>query len=207
LGIDSEFAMIESVMTVIKDSGYAGDMSHPKLAAIVCGVSYMLGLIFITDAGIYWFNLFDYYSCVVVMFFVCGLECYGLMWAASGSAVIKFKSEVLTHTGITLPAWLTFLWKWVCPFVLMGISVLTFLDNPDLMGAEESQRFPMGSGYLPAWSIKLGWILGVSPLIVCFATMICPDGDIKRRFKDLSTNPLRKKETDSSEDSSSSDSS
>merc|ERR1719401_3003662 len=57
LGIDSEFAMLESVMTVVHDSGYAPGLSKPKLAAIICGVSYVLGLIFITKGGIYWFNL------------------------------------------------------------------------------------------------------------------------------------------------------
>jgi SNF family Na+-dependent transporter len=179
LGIDSEFAMIESVMTVLKDSGVAGNMSHPKLAAIVCGVSYFIGLIFITDAGIYWFNLFDYYSCVVVMFFVCGLECFGLMFAGGGSAYHRFKSEVLVHTGITLPAWLAFLWKWVCPTALVLIMIITLFDNPDLMGANESVPFPEGEGYLPAWSVKLGWMLGASPLVACFAILLCSDGVIK----------------------------
>jgi len=204
LGIDSEFAMVESVMTVLKDSGYAGNMSHPMLAAIVCGVSYILGLIFITDAGIYWFNLFDYYSCVIVLFFVCGLECAGLMFVAAGSGFVKFKAEVLAHTGITIPWWLSALWKWVCPAVLVGITIVTLLDNPDLMGATTSKPFPEGSGYLPIWSIKIGWLLGASPLIVCFAILILSDGAVGRMGKRISGKLSGKSMgSDSSEDSSS----
>ncbi|CAK0882100.1 unnamed protein product [Prorocentrum cordatum] len=88
--------------------------------------------------------------------------------------------------GITIPWWLSALWKWVCPAVLVGITIVTLLDNPDLMGATTSKPFPEGSGYLPIWSIKIGWLLGASPLIVCFAILILSDGAVGRMGKRIS---------------------
>mmetsp|Transcript_2123 Transcript_2123/g.6340 ORF Transcript_2123/g.6340 Transcript_2123/m.6340 type:complete len:105 (-) Transcript_2123:406-720(-) len=85
LGIDSEFAMIESVMTVIHDSKMAPNMSKPVLAGVLCGVSYLIGLIFVTRSGIYWFTLFDYYSCVVALFLVTFMECFWLVWGGAGA--------------------------------------------------------------------------------------------------------------------------
>jgi len=135
LGIDSEFAMIESVMTVIHDSNIAPNMSKPVLADLlglifitrsssywfmpfdysyllglifitgsgICllglffitrGGNYwftlfdyscLLGLIFITGSGIYWFMLFDYYSCVVALFLVTFMECFWLVWGGAGA--------------------------------------------------------------------------------------------------------------------------
>mmetsp|Transcript_11047 Transcript_11047/g.25100 ORF Transcript_11047/g.25100 Transcript_11047/m.25100 type:complete len:639 (+) Transcript_11047:55-1971(+) len=162
LGIDSEFAMIESVMTVVHDSKIAPNMSKPVLAAIVCGSSYLLGLIFVTRGGIYWFTLFDYYSCVVAMFFVTFMEVFWLMWGGGGSFDI-FAARAKAWTGRTISPFYVMMWKFVCPVIILILMILAFTTH-DLMNAESSQPYPQGSGYLPAWSIQFGWKLGLLPI-------------------------------------------
>lgn len=163
LGIDSEFAMVESVITVLNDAGLGEKMSRPKFAALICVVSYVLGLIFVTRGGIYWFQLFDYYTCVVSMFFVTAIECCGLMWYKRGTWV-SFAERVKENTGRGLGIGFMLSWRLICPILLVILMVLS-LTTWDLMDAANSKPYPEGTGYLPAWSVWVGWLLGMLPII------------------------------------------
>jgi len=169
LGIDSQFAMVESVMTVIHDLG--GGMSKPMLAAVICFAEFMIGLIFVTKGGIYWFNLFDYYSCVVALFFVTGMECYGLMWSDK-KVYPEFAKLVEQRTGRRIPPVLEILLKYICPAIIVILVIVAFLDM-DKMSAETSEPYPEGTGYLPNWSKWLGWKLGLLPLFGFVVMALC----------------------------------
>jgi len=163
LGIDSQFAMVESVMTVLHDSGIAGDMSKPVLAAILCVVSWACGIIFVTKGGIYWFNTFDYYVCIVAMFFVTAMECIGLMWVKT-DGFQDFRKKVLEFTGVSMGAVYKIMWMYVCPTLLLGLCMSAFMSF-DIMKARSSEPYPQGSGYLPEWSIYVGWKIGLLPIL------------------------------------------
>uniref|UniRef100_W5N3N3 Solute carrier family 6 member 11a n=1 Tax=Lepisosteus oculatus TaxID=7918 RepID=W5N3N3_LEPOC len=66
LGIDTEFVGIETVMTAIVDlfptifrRGYRREL----LLLLFCVVCFLLGLLMVTEGGIYIFQLVDYYAC------------------------------------------------------------------------------------------------------------------------------------------------
>lgn len=162
LGIDSEFAMIESVMTVVHDSGMAPNMSKPKLAGMICGISWLMGLIFITRGGIYWFQLFDYYTCICALFFVTFMECFWVMWG-DPRLFASIQARTRNWTGRRIPPTLIFAWKWLCP-VLTGSLFVLALGTNDLMRADVSKPYPEGGGLLPHWSIGVGWKLGLVPV-------------------------------------------
>jgi len=164
LGIDSEFAMVESVITVLSDAGVGQRLPRPVFTAGVCAVSYVLGLIFITRGGVYWFQLFDYYSCVIAMFVVCLLECLGLMWAQPSNWPV-FRAQVELWTGRHLGCGFWLSWRYVVPSVLAVLLCAAFTEG-DLMDAKNSVRYPQGTGYYPEWSIYIGWFLGLLPIIV-----------------------------------------
>lgn len=170
LGIDSQFAMVESVMTVIHDSGIARNMPKPALAAIVCLVSWACGLIFVTKGGIYWFNTFDYYTCVIAMFCVTTGECLGLMWVSKDTWK-HFTSKVYEFTDISMGKVYRIFWKFVDPLLLCGLCISAFMSF-DIMKARSSKPYPEGAGYLPEWSIYLGWKLALLPLIAGWVAFI-----------------------------------
>eukprot|EP00929_Paragymnodinium_shiwhaense_P095087 TRINITY_DN5604_c0_g1_i2.p1 TRINITY_DN5604_c0_g1~~TRINITY_DN5604_c0_g1_i2.p1 ORF type:complete len:638 (+),score=147.03 TRINITY_DN5604_c0_g1_i2:94-2007(+) len=162
LGIDSQFAMVESVMTVIYDAKIT-NMRKPALAAILCGGSCLLGLVFVTRGGIYWFSLFDYYSCVISMFFVTFMECFWLMWG-SPQTFENFQQLVKENTGKRVSRWIVNQWKYTLPVVL-SILMIMALETSDLMKAAASKPYPEGEGYLPLWSVGVGWKLGLLPVL------------------------------------------
>eukprot|EP00933_Yihiella_yeosuensis_P020723 TRINITY_DN1655_c0_g1_i1.p1 TRINITY_DN1655_c0_g1~~TRINITY_DN1655_c0_g1_i1.p1 ORF type:complete len:652 (-),score=105.10 TRINITY_DN1655_c0_g1_i1:558-2513(-) len=167
LGIDSQFAMVETVVTVLSDAGFGKRMSRPALSGLVCFVSYIAGLIFICRGGIYWFSLLDQYSSLLIMFVVTCLECVGLTWTSNGAKWQEFKEKTKEWTGRELNWIFKVGWTWICPGLtafLVLINIIPPVGKLDLMGAEASVRFPEGAGYLPSWSIGLGWLLALLPI-------------------------------------------
>jgi SNF family Na+-dependent transporter len=53
LGIDSAFSFIEAVVTCIHDMPRFKDVSRWYITLIVCVVAYLLGLVYATDAGLF----------------------------------------------------------------------------------------------------------------------------------------------------------
>jgi len=163
LGIDTQFATVESVITVLTDAGVGRSLHRPVLAGLVCLASYLVGLIFVTKGGIYWFNLFDTYSCAVAPFFVAAMECVGLMWTKA-STWESFRRRTDEWTGVNLGKLYFLSWKFVCPALLIAMVALS-LETWDMMGARESKPFPGGTGFLPEWSIWAGWVLAMLPIL------------------------------------------
>jgi hypothetical protein len=171
LGIDSQFAMCESVITVAHDAGVEDwltkrtgiNVTKGRFIAGFCLFAWALGLIFCTRAGLYWFNLFDNYTCVVAMFFVTLMECLGLMWM-NPETYPAFVRRVKDWTGRQLGPVIWFQWKFFCPALLAFLTVYSG-TTWDLMGAGESLPYPEGNGYLPPWSIYVGWALGMIPIL------------------------------------------
>jgi len=183
LGIDSQFAMVESVVTVLSDAGLQDRLSRPALSGIVCLVSYALGLVFVTRGGIYWFNLFDNYSCLLVLFVVTGLECLGLTWTSAGQTWQDFKIRCQEWTGIALGRVFQVGWKWFCPLLLAALflaDVTPPLGKLDLMGAETSIPYPEGEGYLPRWSIYVGWCLALVPVLTIPSYAVFPQSQTEK---------------------------
>eukprot|EP00928_Gymnodinium_smaydae_P022206 TRINITY_DN18720_c0_g1_i3.p2 TRINITY_DN18720_c0_g1~~TRINITY_DN18720_c0_g1_i3.p2 ORF type:complete len:263 (+),score=44.71 TRINITY_DN18720_c0_g1_i3:1481-2269(+) len=175
LGLGSQLAMMESVVTVISDAGLGRRLPRPALAALACATCYVLGLIFITKAGVYWVQLFDYYGVVLALFFVAMMECCGLMWCGGGKMWETFSGRTLAWTGRRLGYGYACSWKYVCPCVMVVMLAATLLPpwgSVDLLKASDSRPFPEGDGLYPRWSIAIGWLLAVLPLIafaVCCA--------------------------------------
>merc|ERR1712039_987109 len=138
-----------------------------------------------TRGGIYWFNMFDYYTCVVAMFFVTCLECVGLMWG-SRDTWLDFAGKVTENTGRRLGTAFIISWKWVCPALLVVLTVLAF-TNWDLMDATHSVSYPDGSGFLPIWSIWVGWLLALVPLMSAVVFAAGSNADVSEKHTEAAT--------------------
>ncbi|XP_072371653.1 sodium- and chloride-dependent neutral and basic amino acid transporter B(0+)-like [Scyliorhinus torazame] len=81
LGIDSQFAMMETIITCLTDTW--PDFMQSKfiyVVIILCLSFYTLGLIFATQAGIYWVHLLDHFSTGLTLLITAVLELFGIIF-------------------------------------------------------------------------------------------------------------------------------
>ena len=76
LGIDSGFAFMEAVLIVLTDTPYGQKLGKPIIGAIIHGVAFILGLLFVTDAGLNFLDVVDFYINYLLLF-VGFLESFG----------------------------------------------------------------------------------------------------------------------------------
>jgi hypothetical protein len=67
LGLDSAFALVEGLVSVIEDSSYN---VFPKrtLVALICGAGFVCGLMYTTDAALQFLDVIDFYVNFVILF-------------------------------------------------------------------------------------------------------------------------------------------
>jgi SNF family Na+-dependent transporter len=67
LGLDSAFAMVEGVVSVIEDSSY-NVLPKRTLVSLICGCGFLCGLMYTTDAALEFLDVIDFYVNFVVLF-------------------------------------------------------------------------------------------------------------------------------------------
>jgi len=67
LGLDSAFALVEAIVSVLHDSQYTV-LSKPKLVAIICSLGFLAGLVYTTDAALHFLDVIDFYVNFIILF-------------------------------------------------------------------------------------------------------------------------------------------
>ncbi|XP_072450892.1 sodium- and chloride-dependent neutral and basic amino acid transporter B(0+)-like [Chiloscyllium punctatum] len=151
LGLDTLFASFETVITSLLDQFPA--FLRPKrlyLTAGVCLLFYFLGLLFVTQAGIYWLHLMDYFCTGWILITVALLELIGLSWIYGINRFIKDIEMMIGEKNWLFWLWWRTCWILISPCILTAIlvwSLTTFA--PPTYGPVE----------YPVWSIALGWCM------------------------------------------------
>ena len=79
LGIDSAFALVDAVVTVTADSVPGAKLSKMKIVSGWCVLGFLTGLLYATDAGFRFLDVFDFYINFLVI--LVGLfECLAVGW-------------------------------------------------------------------------------------------------------------------------------
>ncbi|XP_078403489.1 sodium- and chloride-dependent neutral and basic amino acid transporter B(0+)-like isoform X2 [Cetorhinus maximus] len=151
LGLDTQFAGLETIFTALLDQFPKFLRSkHLHLTTGVCLLFYLLGLVYVTQTGIYWLSFVDYFCTGWIPITVGLLELFGLSWIYGVNGFIKDIEMMIGERN-----WLFWLWWracWICisPCLLAVIliwSLATF--SPPTYGSVE----------YPVWAIALGWCM------------------------------------------------
>ena len=120
LGVDSEFAMVEVVLTLVKDMKV--DIPQERLAAVLCFGGFCCGLIYTTDAGIYWFSWTNDWSATFLLLIVIIGECAAVTLYTPKRFCAEF--EMLCKQRIH-PMWFKIITKVTLPAscILLIISI------------------------------------------------------------------------------------
>merc|ERR1711963_881619 len=148
LGLDSEFALLETALTAIYDA-YPKLRNHKvKITALSCGTCYLLGLPCTSRAGAYILDIMDTYGAGFAVLWIAFNECVGFMWIYGVRNFCRDIKLMLGHE----PNWFwKITWAIVAPLFLLKI----------LIASVATWKSPKYNGVItyPDWAHTLGWVL------------------------------------------------
>jgi len=137
LGIDSAFAMLEAVATVINDTPWGSQYPKAFIAFVLCLLGFLLSIPFCTNWGFILFDVIDHYlACYLLI--ICGIfQCLGCGWGFDAANTmdksIGHKKGLIYLGGLF---WgLLFLLGIVFPLLEMtGIGIAVFVGAFIILG-------------------------------------------------------------------------
>ncbi|XP_060687918.1 sodium- and chloride-dependent neutral and basic amino acid transporter B(0+)-like [Hemiscyllium ocellatum] len=153
LGVDTQFAGLETVMTALQDQFPTLVQSKRLLlTAGVCSLFYLLGLLCVTQAGIYWLNLMDHYVTDWILVITALLQLIGLSWIYGTNRFIKDIEMMIGERTWLFWLWWRMCWILISPCFLVAVLIWSLTTFAPL-------RY--GSVEYPVWSGALGWCMTI----------------------------------------------
>lgn len=119
LGLDSQFALLETVQTAILDR--FPHLREHKIVVLstVTILGYLLGLVFCTQGGIYWLQLFDKYAASFSVLIIAISECTIISWYYGAERFLRDIEKMIGSQSYAWTAFWTFMWKFATPSTLI----------------------------------------------------------------------------------------
>eukprot|EP00062_Callorhinchus_milii_P016387 gi/632967621/ref/XP_007900079.1/ PREDICTED: sodium- and chloride-dependent GABA transporter 1-like isoform X1 [Callorhinchus milii] len=158
LGVDSQFAMVEVMVTSLMDS-WGKSLLHifrrKELVVFgVCFVAFVLGIPNVTQGGIYFFQLMDHYTAVVSLMFLAFFEVIAICWLYG---VRRISSNVQEMLGSPPNIFFKACWWFAAPLLVTIILVSSIIQYTPAK---------YGKTYVyPPWAEVLGWCVSLCSII------------------------------------------
>uniref|UniRef100_A0A4W5QJ22 Transporter n=1 Tax=Hucho hucho TaxID=62062 RepID=A0A4W5QJ22_9TELE len=162
LGLDSQFVEVEGQITSLVDlypaalrTGYRREI----FIAVMCCISYLLGLTMVTKGGMYVFQLFDYYAASGVL---CLLQqVCSSVWLTGAD---NFYDAIEDMIGYRPNLWMKWSWTFITPVLCAGCFIFSLVKYKPLTYNKVYEY--------PDWSIGLGWSLALASMICIPMVMV-----------------------------------
>ncbi|XP_060898925.1 solute carrier family 6 member 22, tandem duplicate 2 [Labrus mixtus] len=199
LGLDSEFVNLEALVTTISDMypAFFRNKCYRKLLLLAIAVgSFLVGILMVTEGGLYIFQLFDYYACsgmTLLLFAVLQSVCVGWVYGAD-----RHYDNIKDMIGYRPWPLMKYCWQYFTPAICTGTFLFSIIKYTPL-------KFNNTYEY-PWWGYTIGGLFTLSstlmvPLWMLYAVSITP-GTLRQRLKilctparDLPTAPLKKEKS------------
>ncbi|XP_057677500.1 sodium-dependent dopamine transporter [Corythoichthys intestinalis] len=157
LGIDSEFAMVEVMVTSLVDQSNQQLLKFFKrkelLVLVVCSIAFLLGIPNVTQAGIYVFQLMDHYTAIVSIMFLAFFEVVGICWFYG---VRRLSDNLEEMTGKRPSIFFKLCWQIIAPFLVTVILIFSVIQFKP--ARYEDYVFP-------PWAQGLGWVIAMASIV------------------------------------------
>ncbi|GAA30788.2 Sodium- and chloride-dependent glycine transporter 2, variant 2 [Clonorchis sinensis] len=152
LGIDSQFSTLEAVTTGLNDRFPRIVGKHRMLLTlVVCFVEFLLGLILVTRAGFYYFELLDTYATAFSVVVIGFLESIVIGYLYGAQRLLDDIEWMIGPMRKATRYWWILLWCFFVPVLTLAIIVSTFVSHAQ--SAEEKLK------KFPEWAIIVGWTI------------------------------------------------
>uniref|UniRef100_W5NK54 Transporter n=1 Tax=Lepisosteus oculatus TaxID=7918 RepID=W5NK54_LEPOC len=182
LGLDSQFVCVESLVTAMVDmypSVFRRRHRRELFILAVAVVSFIMGLIMLTEGGMYVFQLFDYYAASgMCLLFVAIFETVCIAWVYGAD---RFYDNIEDMIGYRPSSVIKYCWLFFTPAVCFGTFAFSLIKYTPLK---------YNNVYVyPWWGYGLGWLLALSsmvciPLWIIFK-IITTKGTFRQRIQQL----------------------
>nr|XP_020644710.1 sodium- and chloride-dependent betaine transporter [Pogona vitticeps] len=184
LGLDSQFVCVESLVTAVVDlypEIFRRKGRRELLILFIAIVCYLIGLLLVTEGGMYIFQLFDYYSASgTCLLFLAVFEviCVGWIYGAN-----RFYDNIEDMIGYRPWPLIKYCWLFLTPGVCLATFLFSLIRYTPL-------KYNNVYEY-PSWGIALGWIMAVSSMVCipfyAIFILLKTKGPLKQRIRLLTT--------------------
>ncbi|XP_041657319.1 sodium- and chloride-dependent GABA transporter ine [Cheilinus undulatus] len=157
LGLDSEFAMVEVMVTSLLDEYYQSLIQTFKrkefFVLAVCAAACLLGIPCVMQVGIYVFQLMDHYTAIVSILFLAFFEILAICWLYG---VRRLSNNLKEMTGQGANIYFMVCWLVVAPILITVILVFAVIQFKP--ARYEDYIFP-------PWAQGVGWVIALASII------------------------------------------
>ncbi|KAM9361886.1 sodium- and chloride-dependent GABA transporter 2-like [Symphorus nematophorus] len=154
LGADTQFVSLECLMTSVTDmfpTVFRRAYRRELLLLCLCAVCFFLGLLLVTEGGLYFLQLFDHYVCSgnnLLLLSVCQSIAIGWIYGAD-----RLYDNIEDMIGYRPWPLMKYCWLYITPTVCLGTFIFSVVKYKPL-------KFNKTYIY-PTWAYALGWSLGL----------------------------------------------
>ncbi|XP_071479957.1 sodium- and chloride-dependent neutral and basic amino acid transporter B(0+)-like [Diadema antillarum] len=184
LGLDSQFAIMENLVTALVDEFPQLRKRKPFVLLGACAIMYFLGFSCITHTGSYWVSHLDSYGAFFNYLVYALLECVALAWIYG---VKRLVNDIRTMCGDKWIGHWSFMW-WPMNWAAFTPALMLFVLMFNFLNWEE----PSYNGPFPTWAVAVGWLITLCsliwiPVVIIYEFVMTP-GSLWERW-DLISNP------------------
>ncbi|KAM7542581.1 hypothetical protein Aperf_G00000003508 [Anoplocephala perfoliata] len=168
LGLDSQFATLETLTSGFMDHFPKTIGRHKTLFTLfVCIVQFFLGFVLITRAGVYYFQVFDWYATPISIVLIATVEVVTLSYIYGAKRLLRHAEKMLGSRSKVARIFWTTMWYVITPCFTLYVCITVLMDY-------SPPKFMNGQPF-PAWTRIFGWCLAsisIIPIPVCAALEI-----------------------------------
>ncbi|XP_037604263.1 sodium- and chloride-dependent GABA transporter ine [Sebastes umbrosus] len=190
LGLDSEFAMVEVMVTSLMDEYYQQLIQFFKRKELfvlaICSAACLLGIPCVMQVGIYVFQLMDHYTAIVSIIFLAFFEVIAICWLYG---VKRLSDNLEEMTGKRPNIFFRLCWQIVAPVLITVILIFSIIQFKP--ARYEDYVFP-------PWAQGVGWLIAMGsiiwiPLGVLHTLWVLPGSFMQKLKLSITPNALNEK--------------
>ncbi|XP_029809893.1 sodium- and chloride-dependent GABA transporter 2 isoform X2 [Suricata suricatta] len=177
LGLDSQFVCVESLVTALVDMYPHVFRKKNRRELLILGVSvvsFFVGLVMLTEGGMYVFQLFDYYAASgMCLLFVAIFESFCVAWVYGAG---RFYDNIEDMIGYRPWPLIKYCWLFLTPAVCTATFLFSLIKYTPLT---YNKKYTY-----PWWGDALGWLLALSSMVCIPAWSFYKLSTLKGSFRE-----------------------